>query len=72
MKQITIQLLKRLCDLEIKKGNGNRKIVIADDSEGNGFHGLFFGFTTIDESKKDLYYIYDSTSDDVNEIIVLG
>ena len=72
MKQLTITLLKKLCDLEIKKGNGNRMIVISDDNEGSGFHGLFYGFTTIDKKEKDFYQVYDSQSDDVDKIIILG
>ena len=71
-KQITVSKLKALCDKQIKLGNGNRMIVISDDNEGNGFHGLFFGFTTIDKSEKDGFPIYDSVSENVDEIIVLG
>ena len=72
MKQITVELLKQLCDLEIKKGNGKRMIVLADDSEGTGFHGLYYGFTIIKENEKDLYEVYESQSTDVNKIIILG
>ena len=71
-RQMTIAKLKVLVDNEIKKGNGNRMIVISDDNEGNGFHGLFYGFTIIDEKSKEYYPIYDSISDDTKEIIVLG
>ena len=58
--------------MEIKKGNGKRKIVISDDNEGNGYHGLFFGFTAINKGEEDLYHIYDSVSENINEIIILG
>lgn len=71
-KQLTVTQLKKLCDNEIKKGNGNRMIVISDDNEGNGFHGLFFGFTIIEEKDKPFYDIYDSQSEDINKIIILG
>lgn len=70
--QITVAQLKKYVDQEIAKGNGNRKIVISDDTEGNGYHGLFFAFTTIDQQDKEWYPIYDSQSDDINEIIILG
>ena len=72
MKQITVKILKELCEFEIKNGNGNRMIVLADDNEGNGFHGLFCGFTTINKADKDLYDIYDSQSTNVDKIIILG
>ena len=72
-KQLTVTQLKKLCDNEIKKGNGNRMIVISDDNEGNGFHGLFFGFKIIEEKDKPFYdNIYDSQSEDINKIIILG
>jgi hypothetical protein len=67
-------MLKALCEKQIANGNGNRMIVISDDNEGNGFHGLFYGFTPLEEKDKDIYadYIYDSVSNDMNEIIILG
>ena len=72
MKQLTVELLKKLCELEIKKGNGKRMIVISDDNEGNGFHGLFYGFTVISKGEKDAFFISDSQSEDESKIIVLG
>lgn len=71
-KQMTVRQLKKLVDAEIKNGNGNRMIVISDDNEGNGFHGMFYGFTTIEPHEKDLFNIYDSCSEEPNEIIILG
>lgn len=73
MGQMTIKTLKALCDKYIKQGYGDRMIVISDDNEGNGFHGLFYGFTIIEEKDKPFYdNIYDSQSTDINEIIILG
>lgn len=43
---LTINELRKCCDLEIEKGNGNKKILISNDDEGNGYHGLFYGFST--------------------------
>ena len=43
-----ILTVKQLCAVlvdECKKGNGSKKILISDDDEGNGYHGLFFGCT---------------------------
>lgn len=31
------------CKREMKKGNGNLKVQISNDEEGNGYHGLYYG-----------------------------
>lgn len=71
-KQLTVKMLKALCEKQIALGNGNRMIVISDDNEGNGFHGLFYGFTPINKGEENLFNISDSVSEDINEIIILG
>lgn len=72
MGQMTIKTLKALCNKYIKQGYGDRMIVISDDNEGNGFHGLFYGFTIINKGEESMYDIYDSQSNDINKIIILG
>lgn len=69
-KQMTISGLFELCKKEIAKGNGDKNIVISDDNEGNGFHGMFYGFTKIDEITQDL--IYDSHTNLPSDTIILG
>lgn len=71
-KQLTVKDLYKLCKNEINKGNSDRILVISDDNGGNGFHGLFYGFTEIDEKDKEYYPIYDSVETDIKKIIVLG
>lgn len=44
-KAITVNELVRLCKAQIKKGNGNKKILISSDDEGNEYHELFYDFT---------------------------
>ena len=61
-----------MCDEQINKGNADKIIVISDDNEGNGFHGLFYGFTIIEVKEKHYYSINDSHSDDVEKIVILG
>lgn len=74
--QITVKVLYELAKKEMLKGNGDKKIVLADDTEGNGYHGMFFGFTSTPSAiKETIEYsngIYDSETDDVNEIVILG
>ena len=33
--QMTVKQLLKLCQEEVKKGNGDKFIVVADDNEGN-------------------------------------
>lgn len=70
MEQITVNELLKLCEQEIKKGNGDKNIVISDDNEGNGYHGLFYGFTPVNEDFVDV--IYDSHTKSPDDTIILG
>jgi hypothetical protein len=47
MAVITVKELMELCSEEISKGYGNRQIYISRDDEGNGYHGLYYGFTEL-------------------------
>lgn len=70
MAQITVNTLYELCKSAIKDGHGNKNIVLSDDNEGNGFHGMFYGFTPIDKYTEEL--IYDSKTSSANDTIILG
>lgn len=70
MEQITVAELFHLCAQELANGNKDKKIVVADDNEGNGYHGLFYGFTH--ETQDFVDEISDSVTTDPNEIIILG
>lgn len=69
-KQVTVNDLLKMCQNEIKKGNGNKHIVISDDNEGNGYHGMFYGFTPCTEEFEG--YIYDSCYENEKDTIILG
>ena len=69
MDQMTIQKLYELCAKQIQKGNGNKYIAISDDNEGNGYHGLFYGFS---DSKELIDEVYDSCETNPNKLIILG
>lgn len=51
MEHITVNTLKLLCDEMVEKGNGNKKIVISNDEEGNDFHPLYYGFTSAEKMR---------------------
>lgn len=76
MEQITVKVLYELVQAEMLKGNGDKKIVLADDNEGNGFHGMFYGFTSTPKAVKEtIEYsngVYDSDTENPKEIVILG
>lgn len=69
MQQMTIKDLYILCVKEIQQGNADKKIVISDDNEGNGFHGLFYGFADAIDYQDS---IYDSAEKDAKNLVILG
>lgn len=76
MPQLTVKELYTILYKEMTKGNGDKKIVVADDNEGNAFHGLFYGITSdlndIKENVENSNGIYDSQEKDLNKIVILG
>lgn len=48
-KPLTVKQLLKICQDEIKKGHGDHTIMISDDDEGNGYHYLWYSFTTPEE-----------------------
>ena len=45
----TVNELLELCKQEVENGNGDRKILISNDNEGNGYHALYYDFTPAEE-----------------------
>lgn len=43
-RALTIEDLARLANEQVAKGNGEKKILVSDDDEGNGYHCLWAGF----------------------------
>lgn len=78
MKELTINELWKLCVSERKKGNGGKRILISNDDEGNGFHGLFYGFTPTTKPGQSTNYFEEScaicpvNSNEVEDYIILG
>lgn len=71
---LTVEELAKICNMELTKGNGTKKILISSDDEGNGYHELFFAFTPTD--RFNLKYVnlpYNVDEKDFKEnYIVLG
>lgn len=77
--QITVKDLPKLCEIEIKKGNGDKCIVVANDNEGNGYHGMFYGLTDVskvfdldENSTIEDFDIYDTAEENLENLIILG
>ena len=45
----TVNELLELCKQEVENGNGDRKILLSNDDEGNGYHALYYDFTPAEE-----------------------
>ena len=52
MKALTINDLMNECKKQIKLGNGNKTIMISQDDEGNGYHYLWYSFTTMEQMEE--------------------
>ena len=76
MAQYTINKLFKELEKEIKKGNGAKYIVMADDEEGNAYHGMFYGLVSSPRKVKEAIDfsdgLYDSVEEDYNKIVILG
>lgn len=80
MKELTINDLAKLIKAEIKKGNGDKKILISDDEEGNGYHQLFYGFCPAKDEHEELDFFtsnyllkpFGVTDENVSDYIILG
>ena len=70
-KGLTVKQLFECCKKQIALGNGDKHILISDDDEGNGYHTLFYEFTTETDMLRMAVEI-EHDSHDANEIVLLG
>ena len=69
---LTVNELLEACEEQVKKGNGNKHVIISDDDEGTGYHTLFYSFTdSPDDLKEVLEYEADGTHT-VDNCVCLG
>ena len=74
MKVLTVEDLFLICKEQIKNGNGDKKIMISDDDEGNGYHYLFYGMTLGKEMEDDDCFMMSVSPEfvSIEDTIVLG
>ena len=70
MEPLTIKELLELCKKEVEKGNGNKVIMTANDDEGNGYHYMYYPFSTIKQASAEEFVNEDIASKE--DTIVLG
>lgn len=67
---ITVNKLKKLCEEQIKKGNGNKVIMISSDDEGNEYHYLWYDFSDVIKLGAEDFVLEDIAK--IEETIILG
>ena len=70
MDQLTIADLYLICCERMADGEGDKYVLISDDNEGNGYHGLYYGFTDMNKDFQEL--ASDYTYCELEESVVLG
>lgn len=68
----TVKDLLDACSEQVSKGNGNKKVYISRDDEGNGYHALFFGFTDDPKELKQLDEYCDDLDGKYDDKVILG
>ena len=76
MEQMTVKRLYAELGELINSGMGDKKIVVADDNEGNGYHGIFYSCTSDPKEVKANIEIsnglYDSVETKYKNIVIIG
>lgn len=73
MNGITVDLLYEICKAQKALGNGDKTILVSTDDEGNGYHTLFYGIDSNEETIKmchDAGLFHDDNN--VNDVVLLG
>lgn len=73
VKPITVNDMFGILKQQLKLGNGAKEIYISDDDEGNGFHPLYFGFSSDSDVVKALLESTCSPQpDNYDDVVILG
>lgn len=72
---MTVRELLKFCQKAVTDGLGDKQVYISQDDEGNGFHKLYYEFTTSPDDIKDLLggtYSRLDKGDSEENVILLG
>lgn len=76
MIQMTVEKLYNELKELVEKGQGNKKVVVADDNEGNAYHGIFYSCTSDPKEVKANIEVsnglYDSQTKNYKDIVIIG
>lgn len=73
MAEMTIKTLLSLCLEQVKYGNGDKKILISNDDEGNGYHGLYYAFSDAQKMNlTDFELPYGVKVSELSDYMILG
>jgi hypothetical protein len=77
MKKMTLMDLYLAIAEQVKQGNGDKVVLVADDDEGNGYHPIYYAVTPMkgNFTEEDLAYCNTygiSPKDCMEKCIVLG
>lgn len=76
MTQMTVEKLFNELKELVEKGQGNKKIVMATDEEGNSYRGIYYSCesdpTKIKEAIDYSNGLIDSQTEDYKDIVIIG
>lgn len=72
MEAITINELAKALQKQIQAGNGDKKILLSSDDEGNEYHEMFFMITSVESLGLKEYQIPVSIDEAVENYVILG
>lgn len=76
MGQITVKDLYRDLSMLMDQGRGDDYIVVSDDEEGNGYHGIFYGVTDDPKDVRECIEfsngLLDCVTNDPKKIVIIG
>jgi hypothetical protein len=67
MQPVTVERLLKLLQEQVKKGNGQKKILLSNDDEGNGYHTMYYEITE-DVAGNDMW----GEIENPNDYVILG
>ena len=73
MDGITVKELKMACDYLIRKGYGDKTVLLSSDDEGNEYHTLYYTFLTDKEEIRQLReYGMFHDNNNAEDVVILG
>lgn len=73
MTGLQVKHLYAICVENMKRGNGDKIVLLSDDDEGNGYHTLYYGIYDDPEGLERLHdsgYFHDNN--DPRDVVLLG